>query len=94
MVSFLIASPKEVRSRDDCTQEGVRAGAKNAAITSVIATVATLAACRRIPWAKANLNYTGQALVISAASISAFFITADKTIHECARGNADYDKSS
>ncbi|THG07165.1 hypothetical protein TEA_017688 [Camellia sinensis var. sinensis] len=57
-----------------------------------------LVAVRVIPWAKANLNYTAQALIISAASIAAYFITADKTILECARRNAHYeaqhDKSS
>ncbi|XP_074286963.1 early nodulin-93-like [Silene latifolia] len=95
MGSMFIASPNEVKkTRNQCTQEGVRAGAKAAAITAVIATVPTIAACRVIPWAKANLNYTGQALIISAASIAAFFITSDKTIHECARANADYDKST
>lgn len=47
-----------------------------------------LAAVRMIPWAKANLNYTAQALIISAASIASYFITADKTILECARKNA------
>ncbi|PIM98261.1 hypothetical protein CDL12_29260 [Handroanthus impetiginosus] len=49
-----------------------------------------LVAVRTIPWAKANLNYTAQALIISAASIAAYFITADKTILECARKNAQY----
>ncbi|KAH9611155.1 hypothetical protein KSS87_016354 [Heliosperma pusillum] len=95
MASLFIASPNETKkSRNECTQEGVRAGTKAAVITAVIATVPTLAACRVLPWAKANLNYTGQALIISAASIAAFFITSDKTIHECARANADYDKST
>ncbi|KAG0486395.1 hypothetical protein HPP92_008490 [Vanilla planifolia] len=47
-----------------------------------------LVGCRVIPWAKANLNYTAQALIISAAAISGFFITADKTILNNARGNA------
>ncbi|MCL7025290.1 hypothetical protein MKW94_011805 [Papaver nudicaule] len=43
---------------------------------------------RMVPWAKANLNYTAQALIISGASIAAYFITADKTILECARKNS------
>ena len=29
-----------------------------------------LTACRMIPWAKANLNYTAQALIISAGKLS------------------------
>ncbi|KAL2544812.1 early nodulin-related [Forsythia ovata] len=95
--SLLIASPIEdekiLRSRQ-CTQEGVRAGVKAAAIASVTSAVPTLIACRTLPWAKANLNYTAQALIISAASIAAYFITADKTILECARRNAQYDRSS
>ncbi|CAA3002580.1 early nodulin-93 isoform X1 [Olea europaea var. sylvestris] len=95
--SLLIASPIEdekiLRSRQ-CTQEGVRAGAKAAAIASVASAVPTLIVCRTVPWAKANLNYTAQALIISAASIAAYFITADKTILECARRNAQYDRSS
>ncbi|KAK3040961.1 hypothetical protein RJ639_029071 [Escallonia herrerae] len=51
-----------------------------------------LAAAHTIPWAKANLNYTAQALIISGASIAAYFVTADKTILEAARRNARYDK--
>ncbi|WOG81422.1 hypothetical protein DCAR_0100569 [Daucus carota subsp. sativus] len=97
--SILIASPSEdqrlINSRN-CTQEGVRAGAKAASIACVVSAVPTLAACRMIPWAKANLNYTAQALIISGASIAAYFITADKTILACARRNAEaeYRKSA
>ncbi|KAL6578484.1 hypothetical protein OROMI_008700 [Orobanche minor] len=90
---FVIASPMEdakiLRSKK-CTQEGVREGAKAAAIACVASAVPTLVAVRKIPWAKANLNYTAQALIISGASIAAYFITADKTILECARKNAQY----
>uniref|UniRef100_A0A2P2NKB9 Uncharacterized protein MANES_09G142900 n=1 Tax=Rhizophora mucronata TaxID=61149 RepID=A0A2P2NKB9_RHIMU len=92
---FPIASPAEDRKILEsrrCTQEGVRAGAKAAAIWGVASAVPTLVAVRKIPWAKANLNYTAQALIISAASIAAYFITADKTILDCARRNAQYDK--
>ncbi|KAH9614978.1 hypothetical protein KSS87_010298 [Heliosperma pusillum] len=95
MPSFLIASPLDAKkSRDDCTREGVIAGSKAAAIAGVTTAVPTLVACRVLPWAKANLNYTAQALIISAASIAAYFITADKTILECARRNAEYDRST
>ncbi|KAB5512153.1 hypothetical protein DKX38_029181 [Salix brachista] len=147
--SLLIASPAEeqriLQSRL-CTQEGVRAGIKAAAITCVVTAVPTilcvladgfchfrrngrfsagnglldflsfqaplvakdlskahlvakdlskaplLTAVRVIPWAKANLNHTAQALIISGASIAAYFITVDKTILECARRNAHYNK--
>ncbi|KAJ8771645.1 hypothetical protein K2173_026822 [Erythroxylum novogranatense] len=96
-MSLLIPSPAEdqrIFEARRCTQEGVRAGAKAAAVTSVVTAVPTLVAVRVIPWAKANLNYTAQALIISAASIAAYFITADKTILECARRNAHYDKTN
>ncbi|GAA0183989.1 hypothetical protein Leryth_021544 [Lithospermum erythrorhizon] len=88
-----IASPAEdaktLRS-NICTTEGVREGTKAAAIACVASAVPTLVAVRKFQWAKANLNYTAQALIISAASIAAYFITADKTILECARRNAQY----
>ncbi|EPS65341.1 hypothetical protein M569_09436 [Genlisea aurea] len=92
--SFLIASPiedeeKMIRSRQ-CTQEGMIAGAKAAAVTAVVSAVPTLMAVRRIPWAKANLNYTAQALIVSSASVAAYFIAADKTILACARKNTHY----
>ncbi|TKY55946.1 Early nodulin-93 [Spatholobus suberectus] len=91
---FLIASPAEDRKilrTKQCTSEGVRAGFKAASVACVASAVPTLAAVRMIPWAKANLNYTAQALIISAASIAAYFITADKTILECARRNAQLE---
>ncbi|XP_073220829.1 early nodulin-93-like [Cicer arietinum] len=47
--------------------------------------VQLLASVRMIPWAKANLNYTAQALIISAASVASFFVVAEKTILACAR---------
>ncbi|GJX03774.1 early nodulin-93-like protein [Tanacetum coccineum] len=76
--------------------KGVRAGLKSASIAAVASAVPTLIAVRTIPWAKSNLNYTAQALIISAASIASYFITADKTILECARKNTRelYNKSS
>ncbi|KAK7822367.1 early nodulin-93 [Quercus suber] len=90
---FIIASPVEDQNalnarRKLCNQESIREGFKNATIAAVVSAVPTLVAVRKIPWAKANLNYTAQALIISAASIAAFFITADKTTLECARRNA------
>ncbi|KAA0065057.1 early nodulin-93-like [Cucumis melo var. makuwa] len=67
--SFVIPSPAEERkiaNAKRCTQEGVRAGFKNASIACVASAVPTLVAVRVVPWAKANLNYTAQALIISA----------------------------
>ncbi|KAJ6697272.1 hypothetical protein OIU85_003623 [Salix viminalis] len=103
--SLLIASPAEeqriLQSRL-CTQEGVRAGIKgscyylrchcSAYILGGMGDFLPLTAVRMIPWAKANLNHTAQALIISGASIAAYFITVDKTILECARRNAHYNK--
>ncbi|XAR69281.1 hypothetical protein NMG60_11000811 [Bertholletia excelsa] len=94
--SLLIAAPSEERKILNSRQsirEGIRAGAKAAAVTCVATAVPTLAAVRVIPWAKASINHTGQALIISAASIAAFFIAADKTILECARRNTEFDRS-
>ncbi|CAN6456813.1 unnamed protein product [Victoria cruziana] len=77
-----------------CTEEGVRAGMKAAGAAAIGSAIPTLIGVRVIPWAKANLNHTAQALIVSAASIAAYFITADKTILECARRNsrANYEK--
>ncbi|KAF7146730.1 hypothetical protein RHSIM_Rhsim04G0235000 [Rhododendron simsii] len=49
--------------------KGVRAGVKAASIACVATAVPTLVAVRVLPWAKANLNYTAQALIISAESV-------------------------
>ncbi|CAE6121528.1 unnamed protein product [Arabidopsis arenosa] len=89
---FLIASPDEIdkiRRAETSSQAGAIAGAKAAAVAAVASAIPTVAAVRMFPWAKANLNYTAQALIISAASIAAFFITADKTILQGARRNTE-----
>ncbi|KAM0897680.1 hypothetical protein ACQ4PT_022402 [Festuca glaucescens] len=78
-------SPKEESSA--AVREAVLLGGKNAAIAGTVVAVPTLVACRVLPWAKHNLNYTAQALIISAACIAGFFITADKTILRNARQN-------
>ncbi|KAI3468171.1 hypothetical protein Pfo_024834 [Paulownia fortunei] len=93
--SLVIPSPMEdetIRARQRSI-EGVRAGAKAAAVACVATAVPTLVAVRTIPWAKANLNHNIQAMIISAASIAAYFITADKTILDSARRNAQYKSS-
>ncbi|KAL0907013.1 hypothetical protein M5K25_025550 [Dendrobium thyrsiflorum] len=98
--SFMVAaSPNELRvidSKISPTQDAVQRGLKMAIIAGSVVAVPTLVGCRVIPWAKANLNYSAQALSISAAAISTFFVTADKAILKNARGNTigKYDKSS
>ncbi|KAK6912768.1 Early nodulin 93 ENOD93 protein [Dillenia turbinata] len=95
--SLVIPSAYEeakIRRSRECTNEGVRAGVKAAAIAFVASAIPTLIAVRKIPWAKENINHTGQALIVSAASIAAYFITADKTILECARRNAEYKEKA
>ncbi|KAF5726181.1 early nodulin-93 [Tripterygium wilfordii] len=77
------------RSRNS-TQEGLIAGSKAAFVTAIATAVPVLAAVRYIPWAKASLNHTGQALIISSVTVASFFITADKTILEGAKRNTHY----
>ncbi|CAN8277238.1 unnamed protein product [Cochlearia groenlandica] len=89
---FSIASPYEtdkLKRAETSKQAGAIAGAKAAGVAAVVSAVPTIAAVRMFPWAKANLNYTAQALIVSAASIAAFFITADKTILQGARRNTE-----
>ncbi|GMI95012.1 hypothetical protein like AT5G25940 [Hibiscus trionum] len=89
--SFPIPSPAEDQKKSRAerySQEGIRAGLKAAAIAAVVSAVPTLIAVRKVPWAKANLNHTAQALIISGASIATYFITVDKTVLESARRNS------
>ncbi|XP_078428164.1 early nodulin-93-like [Wolffia australiana] len=93
----VVSSPNEpqISVSDNAVKDAVVEGIKTACIAGVVAAVPTLIGCRVLPWAKANLNYTAQALIISAASISGFFITADKTILEGAKksSRAKFDKT-
>ncbi|XP_074568152.1 early nodulin-93-like [Curcuma longa] len=93
----VIASPNEekISSSDNTVREAVYSGLKTAAISGAVAAVPTLVGCRVIPWAKRNLKYNAQALIITAASIAGFFISADKIILHNARGNTigKHDKS-
>nr|XP_045087029.1 early nodulin-93 isoform X1 [Aegilops tauschii subsp. strangulata] len=68
-----------------CSREATLAGAKAAAIATVASAVPTLASARMLPWARAHLNPTGQALIISTVAGMAYFIVADKTILSMAR---------
>ncbi|OIW18568.1 hypothetical protein TanjilG_13320 [Lupinus angustifolius] len=47
------------------SHEGVVAGAKAAVVAAVATAIPTLASVRMWPWARANLNPTAQALIIS-----------------------------
>ncbi|XWS17678.1 hypothetical protein CRYUN_Cryun33cG0088200 [Craigia yunnanensis] len=70
--SFLIPSPAEDEKKLRAarfSQEGVRSSHKAAAIVAVVSTVPTLIAVYKIPWAKANLNHTALALIISGGEI-------------------------
>ncbi|MED6198922.1 hypothetical protein PIB30_071216 [Stylosanthes scabra] len=71
-----------------CSHEGVMAGAKAAIAAGVATAIPTLASVRMLPWAKANLNHTAQALIISTVAGAAYFIVADKTILATARKNS------
>ncbi|XBI35233.1 hypothetical protein VPH35_120939 [Triticum aestivum] len=74
-----------------CSKEAAMAGAKAAAVASVAAAVPTLASVRMLPWARAHLNPTGQALIISTVAGMAYFIVADKTILSMARKHSFED---
>ncbi|KAL5547965.1 hypothetical protein UlMin_003196 [Ulmus minor] len=71
-----------------CSHEGVKAGAKAAVLASVATAIPTFASVRLLPWAKANLNHTAQALIISTVAGAAYFIVADKTVLATARRNS------
>ncbi|KAK4757847.1 hypothetical protein SAY87_019148 [Trapa incisa] len=70
--SFVIPAPSEEQrllNSKNSTQEGVRAGLKAASVAAVVSAVPTLVAVRVVPWAKANLNHTAQALIICSGMI-------------------------
>ncbi|XP_059637996.1 early nodulin-93-like [Cornus florida] len=71
-----------------CSHEGVLAGAKAAAVATVATAIPTLASVRMLPWARAHLNHTAQALIISTVAGAAYFIVADKTVLASARRNS------
>ncbi|XP_059638015.1 early nodulin-93-like [Cornus florida] len=71
-----------------CSHEGVISGAKAAIVASIATAIPTLASVRMLPWAKAYLNPTAQALIISTAAGAAYFIVADKTVLASARRNS------
>uniref|UniRef100_A0A453QU33 Early nodulin-93 n=1 Tax=Aegilops tauschii subsp. strangulata TaxID=200361 RepID=A0A453QU33_AEGTS len=65
--NFFVRSPKEEES-SAAIREAVLLGGKNAAIAGTVVAVPTFVACRVLPWAKHNLNYTAQALIISTGT--------------------------
>uniref|UniRef100_A0A0E0HKS9 Early nodulin n=1 Tax=Oryza nivara TaxID=4536 RepID=A0A0E0HKS9_ORYNI len=68
-----------------CSREANLAGVKAAAVATIASAVPTLASVRMLPWAKANINPTGQALIICTAAGMAYFVAADKKILSLAR---------
>ncbi|KAJ0576339.1 putative early nodulin 93 ENOD93 protein [Helianthus annuus] len=74
-----------------CSHEGVVAGAKAAAVATIATAIPTIASARMLPWARAHLNHTAQALIISTVAGAAYFIVADKTILKTARKNSFSD---
>ncbi|KAK7330143.1 hypothetical protein VNO77_24329 [Canavalia gladiata] len=77
-----------------CSHEGVMAGAKAAVVATIATAIPTLASVRMLPWARANLNHTAQALIISTVAGAAYFIVADKTVLATARKNSFNPPSS
>ncbi|XP_057417501.1 early nodulin-93-like [Lotus japonicus] len=71
-----------------CSHEGVMAGARAAVVASIATAIPTLTSVRMLPWARANLNHTAQALLISTVAGAAYFIVADKTVLATARKNS------
>ncbi|XP_021667698.2 early nodulin-93-like [Hevea brasiliensis] len=76
-----------------CSHEAVMAGAKAAAVATVVTAIPTMASVRMLPWARANINPTGQALIISSVAGAAYFVVADKTVLATARKNS-FNKQS
>ncbi|KAJ0749730.1 putative early nodulin 93 ENOD93 protein [Helianthus annuus] len=74
-----------------CSHEGVVAGAKAEAVATIATAIPTIASARMLPWARAHLNHTAQALIISTVAGSAYFIVADKTVLKTARRNSFND---
>ncbi|XP_034592407.1 early nodulin-93 [Setaria viridis] len=67
------------------SREAALTGAKAAVAATIVSAIPTLASVRMSPWAKANINPAGQALIISTVAGMAYFIAADKKILLLAR---------
>ncbi|KAJ1413023.1 Early nodulin 93 ENOD93 protein [Sesbania bispinosa] len=70
------------------SHEGVKAGAKEAVVSTSATAIPTMASVRMLPWARANLNHTAHALIISTVAGTTYFIVADKTVLKTARNNS------
>ncbi|WJX81008.1 hypothetical protein P8452_63941 [Trifolium repens] len=81
----LLSRRRKILRSNQCTTEGVRAGFKGAEIGCVASTVPTLGAVQMIPWAKVNLNYTAQALIISSG-----IYTTRKKAYFCGQFDSHY----
>ncbi|KAL0384485.1 UNVERIFIED_CONTAM: Early nodulin-93 [Sesamum radiatum] len=86
--STLVSLDQKLALAKRCSHEGVMAGAKAAVVATIATAIPTLASVRMVPWAKANLNPTAQALIISTVAGMAYFIVADKTVLATARRNS------
>ncbi|KAI3801869.1 hypothetical protein L1987_29989 [Smallanthus sonchifolius] len=74
-----------------CSHEGVVAGTKAAVLATIATAIPTIASARMVPWARAHLNHTAQALIVSTVAGAAYFIVADKTVLKTARRNSFND---
>ncbi|GAB4832889.1 hypothetical protein Ancab_006907 [Ancistrocladus abbreviatus] len=86
--SSLASLDQKLAMAKRCSHEGVVAGAKAAVLAGIATAIPTLASARMLPWARANLNPTAQALIISTVAGAAYFIVADKTVLASARRNS------
>ncbi|KAL7168343.1 hypothetical protein ACSBR2_038727 [Camellia fascicularis] len=84
----LISLDQKLATAKRCSHEGVVAGAKAAVVATIATAIPTLASVRMLPWARAHLNHTAQALIISTVAGAAYFIVADKTVLASARRNS------
>ncbi|KAG8368688.1 hypothetical protein BUALT_Bualt15G0071700 [Buddleja alternifolia] len=71
-----------------CSHEGAMAGAKAAVVATIATAIPTVSSVRMVPWARAHLNPTAQALIVSTVAGMAYFIVADKTVLATARRNS------
>ncbi|XP_057823162.2 early nodulin-93 [Cryptomeria japonica] len=78
-------------TRKQCSQDGMKAGAKTVAIACIASAISVLIGLRAIPWARVNLNYATQAHIISLATGAAYFTIADRTILASA-GKRSFEK--
>ncbi|GAB2289225.1 hypothetical protein Dimus_023530 [Dionaea muscipula] len=87
-VSSLASLDQRLAVAKRCSHEGVIAGAKAAIVAGIATAIPTLVSARMLPWARANLNHTAQALIVSTVAGAAYFIVADKTVLAMARRNS------